>query len=305
MLLILQLQCVMAAVVCSDYCLKGVTVVVTAPVSYAPRLASHLEAAGARVLFLPTMATEFLSDNADLRTALLDKRHDFVAFTSRRGIQAAIKACGQEEVVEHFNEQLSRPVALGADKEALTEAGVQPALVLTPADPTPLGTVNLLSDVAPPSRRRETSILCPIPMVTGGLTEPPVVPNFLAALKRQGFHVETVVAYQTRWTGPSSEAKALLAGLSNSVNCIAISSTAEVEGLQLLCQHYGVTLPRHIKVVAHGPVTAAGAEALGLSVDAVSKNFSSFAGTVEAIARCMGREGKKSARLGGAEADAQ
>ena len=43
-------------------------------------------------------------------------------------------------------------------------------------------------------------------------------------------------------------------------------------------------IPDHVKIVAHGPVTAAGVEALGPRVDEISKGSSSFSGMIQAIA---------------------
>ena len=39
----------------------------------------------------------------------------------------------------------------------------------------------------------------------------------------------------------------------------------------------------HLVVAAHGPVTAAGAERLGVNVDVVSARFDSFQGVVDAV----------------------
>lgn len=270
--------------------LEGIRVLITAPPSYAPRLASHLESAGARVILLPTIVTEFLSDDTTLRKTLLNQGRttpppDYVAFTSRRGIQAALRACRKEKLVNRFNKRVMQPIALGVDAEALSSAGVDHSFILTPEKtPTPQGIVELLCALVKPSERHHTRILCPIPLVSGGLTEPPVVPNFLQSLHDEGFvHVEAVHAYETSWTGPSAAAEEILTN-ADTVNVIAISSTAEAEGLLLLCQHYGVTLKT--KIAVHGPVTASGVEALGLDVDAVSQDSSSFRGMCHAVAQC-------------------
>ena len=71
--------------------LEGATVLITTPSPYAARLKSALHAQGAAVVHLEAVRTELLhgGDQRKLRRALLiDHRNgDYVAFTSRRGIQ--------------------------------------------------------------------------------------------------------------------------------------------------------------------------------------------------------------------------
>ena len=68
------------------------------------------------------------------------------------------------------------------------------------------------------------------------------------------------------------------------------TSTAEVEGLLKSLQELGLNwdmmrmrCPRML-VAAHGPVTASGAERLGVGIDVVSTRFDSFDGVVDALA---------------------
>lgn len=128
-------------------------------------------------------------------------------------------------------------------------------------------------------------VLCPVPLVIG-VEEPPVVPGFLRELEAGGWVPVKVGAYETRWAGPGcTEAivrEEILDGL-------IFTSTAEVEGLlkglRELGWEWGMVRRRwpELLVAAHGPVTAAGAERLGVGVDVVGSRFDSFEGVLEAL----------------------
>jgi hypothetical protein len=346
--------------------------------------------------------------------------YDYIVFTSRKGIEAALRFGGERLVMtlngdrDHDSDsdietgsksttmttatrRITRAIALGADAQALIDAGVRTSNVIIPESPTPDGIVQCLLSLHKPTtgtdeksvttkpsssssswtlpflppaahhHRNKLRILCPIPRVTDGLMEPPVVPNFLASLRRAGngdWQVQAVDAYITKWTGPSTRAarvmnvlrrftvqydendgednhdskKLLQISDKNSHDddstveeeqfiVIAISSTAEVEGLLKLCDYYGVNLlesmrspscycyplqdddtletnkqdaaiaiglgkgRQRIKIAAHGPVTARGIEAFfGVPPTAISKSSSSFQGMIAAVAECCGRK---------------
>ena len=320
--------------------LQNVNVLITAPPSYAPRLQAQLEAAGATVLSCATVVTEFLSDTDedmirlrqiikmilnedDVETAgtataagmeedasSIDggtdnghNQYDYVAFTSRKGIQALLNV-GGIKLIQCFQNQYPTAIALGVDLEELVAAGVDRSAILAPSTPTPDGIVEMIQSITNErkakdiDRSKRLRILCPVPKVIGGLTEPPVVPNFLSNLQSLDCEVDRINSYVTRWTGPSSHTKEIVDKLrEGSVDVIGISSTAEVEGLKLFCIAYDLDWDtlcnskdggrRQIKVAAHGPVTASGAQSLGLPIHAISKDSSSFAGMVGAVAECV------------------
>ena len=308
--------------------LENVNVLITAPPSYATRLQDRLESAGASVLSCPTVVTEFLpeSDKDSHRLIEIIKKiidnyaahdaspesegafnlsYDYVAFTSRRGIQAMLNV-GGSSLVKCFQNQNPTAIALGVDTEELVAAGVDRSVILVPTTPTPDGIVEMLrSKMTKESERnyqndynveiRPLRILCPVPKVLGGLTEPTVVPNFLSNLCSIGCEVDRLHAYVTRWTGPSNDAERIMQKLQEgAIDVIAVSSTAEVEGLKLFCREYHLdwdtfcsTSTHTTMVAAHGPVTAAGARALGLPIHAVSKDSSSFAGMIGAVSECL------------------
>lgn len=93
-------------------------------------------------------------------------------------------------------------------------------------------------------------------------------------------------AYETKWAGPKCAEKLLEA---ENLDGIVFTSTAEVEGLLKSLREYGLDWEDVRKrwaglvVAAHGPVTASGAERLGVNIDVVSSNFSSFDGVVQAL----------------------
>ncbi|KAL0286913.1 UNVERIFIED_CONTAM: hypothetical protein Sangu_2714800 [Sesamum angustifolium] len=134
---------------------------------------------------------------------------------------------------------------------------------------------------------RGKKVLCPAPLVIG-LEEPPVVPKFLADLGRKGWVPVRVNAYETRWRSGVAELVEMMEEECG-VDAIVFTSTAEVEGLLKSLGEVGLDwemvrrmCPRMV-VAAHGPVTAAGAEKLGVGIDVVSSRFDSFEGVVDAL----------------------
>lgn len=144
-------------------------------------------------------------------------------------------------------------------------------------------------------------MLCPVPEVVG-LNEPPVVPNFLDDLKSGGWFPVRIDAYETRWLGPDCAMAVVKKGEEKGGEvyaAIVFTSSGEVEGFLKSLKEFGWdwgTVRRRwpgLVVAAHGPVTAAGAERLGVDVDIVSSDFGSFQGVVDALdvrLRALGHE---------------
>ncbi|PIA29337.1 hypothetical protein AQUCO_06000002v1 [Aquilegia coerulea] len=154
--------------------------------------------------------------------------------------------------------------------------------VLVPSIATPLSLVESLGFGF------GRKVLCPVPIVIG-LDEPPVVPDFLEALSLKDWVPVKVSAYETRWAGPNCAAPFLEKLRMEGLDAIVFTSTAEVQGLLKSLSELGFDWEMVRKrwpglvVAAHGPVTAAGANSLGVSVDVVSSRFGSFEGVVEAL----------------------
>ncbi|KAL6993318.1 hypothetical protein U1Q18_043196 [Sarracenia purpurea var. burkii] len=282
----------------------------TTPENYAARLSRLLQLNRAwQPLWCPTVVVETTSQtkvslllhisssnpstklNDDESKSSLD---DFsaIAFTSRTGILAF-----SEALVDVERPPLSPSgdiftiAALGNDSELLDEVFVgklcknsRRIKVLVPSVATPAGLVESLG------LGGGKRVLCPVPVVVG-LEEPPVVPNFLRDLASKGWLPVRVNGYETRWAGPEcAEVVARRSEEGEGLDAMVFTSTGEVEGLLKSLGEYGLDWGMvkkrcpELVVAAHGPVTAAGAERLGVGVDVVSSRFDSFVGVVDALA---------------------
>ncbi|KXZ55554.1 hypothetical protein GPECTOR_2g1103 [Gonium pectorale] len=212
-----------------------------------------------------------------------------IAFTSRNGIFAFLdQMCAVAGGLEPAQEWLAgsgvRLCALGADGEVLTGLGLQ-----VHVSPPEASTQGLVREMVRLGEAQGARVLCPVPLVTGGLVEPPVVPRFLQALHDAGSEAVRLPAYLTtlgcRPEDCEAERWALLEG---HVHAIAFSSTAEAQGLVTLmggAEALATAVRAHgVLLAAHGPYTAEGARTVtGLPVPCVSRSFSTFDGLVAAL----------------------
>ncbi|XP_057432704.1 uncharacterized protein LOC130725502 [Lotus japonicus] len=263
------------------------TVAFTTPPNYAARLSHLLTVNAFKPLWCPTLIIQPTPSNL---TPFLDP-FSAIAFTSRTAIQSFI----------HATEPLPQPplspdgptftvAALGKDAELLDRdflsricARPDRVSVLVPPTATP----SSLTEALGPGGGRE--VLCPVPAVVG-VEEPPVVPGFLRELRAGGWVPVRVEAYETRWAGPRcAEGIVRRSEEEGGLDAVVFTSSAEVEGLLKSLQEFGLgfeDLRRRspgLVVAAHGPVTAAGAERLGVEVDVVSSKFDSFDGVVDVL----------------------
>lgn len=302
--------------------LKGKRVALTTPEPYASRLIASLKAEGADTLWIPSVSTKITEDCIrDLMRLIGGKGEGLegftgIAFTSRNGITAMALALERIGKALTFSPPEFQPFflsALGRDGEALQElipwfSGISIS-VLLPEIATPLDLVKALGD------GKGRKVLCPVPCVEG-VEEPFVVPQFLQKLEEKGWQAIRTNAYRTEWCGPMCALPLIAepvikrevdAGCyhfdtvpndvtvtkrGTTVDAIIFTSTAEVEGILKSLRHMGVDPCDFLGqkqggcvTAAHGPVTAKGAEWLGLSVDVVGENFQSFEGVVE----CLGK----------------
>lgn len=274
----------------------GRLVAFTTPQNYAARLSRLIHLNGWTPLWCPTVTVEPTPATiSDVQNFLLPPNsllHHFsaVAFTSRTGIAAFSEAlAGIDEPPLAPIGEIFTISALGKDSELLDEAFIgrlceNPGRIraLVPPVATPSGLVEALG------LGLGRKVLCPVPAVIG-LKEPPVVPKLLADLERRGWAAVRVNAYETRWR--SGGVAELVDGMREEcgVDAIVFTSTAEVEGLLKSLAEAGLDwgmvrrmCPRMV-AAAHGPVTALGAEKLGVGIDVVSSRFDSFDGVVEAL----------------------
>ena len=255
--------------------LHGKRILITTPRNYASRFATEIINYGGIPIIMPTIETCYLPSYETLDNHLKNiEQFDYIAFTSRNGINAVINR------LERLNLPLCclnncQLIAIGKDSQRLEEIGVNIAMI--PEEPSPQGIVFELAKI--PNIHQQT-ILVPIPQVVG-ISEPDIIPNFLTALQTLNTTIIPVYAYQTRCLDPcfySVESELIK---QEKIDIIAFSSTAEIESfLQIVSQNQVV---KSCLIACFGPYTARNARNLGLTVDIVGKDYGSFRGFVEAI----------------------
>ena len=219
-----------------------------------------------------------------------------IAFTSRTAIKAFSDA--SDDITEPLlssNGEIFTVAALGKDSELIDREflsklcdNLNKIRVVVPQTATPSGLVAALGF------GNGRKVFCPVPLVVS-LEEPPVVPNFLRELHEGGWIPVKVNAYETRWVGPLCAEAIVRRAESGELDVVVFTSTAEVEGLLKSLTEFGLDFGGlrkrcpELVVAAHGPVTAAGAERLGVKVDVVSSKFGSFDGVVDAINLKLGK----------------
>ncbi|CAN4080401.1 unnamed protein product [Withania somnifera] len=283
---------------------RNCAIAFTTPQNYAARLSELIQLKGWTALWCPTVIVESTQQTISSIYHYLNypaagtnepksflEEFSALAFTSRTGITAFSEALSINPIPPlTANGDLLTVAALGKDAELLDQDFIgkmcgnpERIRILVPPIATPSGLVEALG------LGEGRKVLCPVPLVIG-LEEPPVVPKFLEDLSRRGWIPVRLNAYETRWAG----AKCALDVVINSeeecgFDAIVFTSTGEVEGLLKSLKEFGLDwsmvrrrCPRMV-VAAHGPVTAAGAESLGVGIDVVSSNFGSFDGVVDAL----------------------
>ncbi|NWF80492.1 MAG: uroporphyrinogen-III synthase [Chloroflexi bacterium] len=256
--------------------LFGRRIVITAPRSYALRLAAALLDLGGLPLFMPTIATTLLDDYTALDHCLVQRSSfDWIACTSRNGIEALLHRCAHLGLPPTAL-QACRLAAIGQDAERLATLGLR--VDLLPAEPSPQGIVAALAQLpASPGQ----AILVPAPLVEG-MPEPDIIPSFVAGLQQIGMHVTRVPAYRTRLVDRAHYPIELELIRRGAVDALALSSAGEVAGLLAMIDDPGDY--RQCAICCFGPYTAANARRLGLTPAVVADDFSSFAGFARAIA---------------------
>ncbi|EPS70810.1 hypothetical protein M569_03949 [Genlisea aurea] len=279
---------------------KARLIAFTTPENYAGKLSRLIQVKGWTPLWCPTIAVESTASTVGALRRYVQppdpilREFAAVAFTSRTGITAfaeAIHSSGGSPPLDPTGEIFTIS-ALGKDAELLDDSFIKSLCenaarirVLVPAVATPSALAEALG-----SGEGRRKVLCPVPVVIG-LEEPPVVPKFLTDLHRRGWIPVRVDAYETRRShnGTGKLVEAMAAGAECKVDAIVFTSTAEVEGLLKSLQEIGLdwetirrTCPGMV-AAAQGPVTAAGAEQLGVGIDVVSSRFDSFDGVVDAL----------------------
>jgi uroporphyrinogen-III synthase len=180
--------------------LVGRRILVTAPSTYAARLAGQVLARGGRPVCMPTIVTEPLQEqehgklDAALRAMASASGSQpafaYIAFTSRNGIEAFLRRAAVLGLAADLSGLLRgcTVCALGNDAKMLEQAGIEVGLL--PTVSSPKGIIDELAERGEAGLGR--AILVPVPEVTG-VPEPPVVPNFVAGLNKLGMAVHRCV----------------------------------------------------------------------------------------------------------------
>lgn len=277
-------------------------VLVTAPPTYASRLAQHLMAHNARPILAPTISTVPLPEHlsSDLQHAILTlSDYDIIAFTSRSGIRSfaehLLSISGHDESIAAMALSASgvQIAALGADAHAVKQFLSRTPDII-PLEPSPNGLVHHLQQ---DPRLKGSQVLCPLPYFVD-MPEPDVISGFLNALKEAGFVARPVSAYVTRPTHRNSNQVELSLLCDGSIPAIIISSVGEAVALGAILtdrerqDFVSRVLQSELILAAHGPFTAQGIRyhfELEEQHVLVSQDFSSFEGVVVALEKRLSK----------------
>ena len=257
-----------------DKPLFGMRVVVTRPRAQSATLTHRLEALGAEVIELPTIAIKPLADTRTLDAAIGRlATYDWVVFTSVNAVRA-------------FFGRLS---ALGKDARALGRAKVAAIGTATSRE---LQRSGIVANIAPPAftskgiagafkhrRLRGKRFLLPRADIA-----PVELPNLL---QDRGARVTCVAAYRTSRPKPKKEIiEKLVAG---GADVVTFTSASTARGFVELVGRIGkACLPSNMVYASIGPETTRAAVALGLAVEIEARTHTA-AGLVEEIVNTFGR----------------
>src|SRR5581483_1848420 len=252
--------------------LFGRRIVVTRPRAQAGDFAALLEAAGAEVILLPTIAIVPPEDPAALdRAVAAAAGYDWIVFTSANGVQVFFErfAAASRDVRDLA---MVRLAAIGPETAAaLDRRLLRPALV--PRDFRAEGLLDALADDDVRGRR----IL--LPRAAGARAILPAV------LRTRGATVDEVVAYRAVLPADTHSASARALLDAGAVDALTFTSSSTVRNFVALVGRDAVqAFVRNGRplVGCIGPVTAETARDLGLPVDVVPDAY-----TVPALAAAL------------------
>jgi len=248
-------------------------VLFTSPRHYAGNLVKCLVERGARPVWMPTIAIYPLDDYNEFDEAIKDLGdYAWVALTSLMGTQAFVNRL-RELRLDSTALKKTKIAVFGPDASPLDQLGIKPELV--PGVNYPSVMLKEMAKIGPRGGR----VLVPVPDVHG-VTEPFVIPEFIAELKRAGMMPQRVPAYMTIASKESNKVpKASL--LSGEIDVVVITSSAEI--YSLIDQLEGDKAPiNHTTVAFMGEYTARTGREMGLNVDVLPQEFS-MPGLVTAI----------------------
>jgi len=265
---------------------KAYKILVTAPTIYNSRLSHLIDQTEGKIrckaIELPMIETNLIENNTAIDSVLLHLNdYSWIALTSRNAIKAYFQRA-DELGLKRTDLKDQTYCAIGKDQDYLKSFGMDK--VLTNKEPSPQGIVNTLKGISHTAKR--IAVLCPQVI---GLTEPNVVPNFLDSLRSLKLQVTRINAYTTSIHHSEKTEKVMKELEDGSIDMIAFTSSAEVEGL-LSIIHEKKSILKNVNIACFGPYTRDNAIRLGLHPCLTSSNFSSFDHYVKAITNFFNKE---------------
>jgi uroporphyrinogen-III synthase len=253
------------------------TVLYTTPRGYADGMGQALYNISVNAESWPLIETLIPSEHPGMEQFMQHiDTYDWVVFSSRKAIESFHQYAEIHEVPDDKIRKV-KFCAIGKDIRFMQKTlHMEPALI--PEEPSPAGIVQALKNLNEDLRQKKIAVLAPDVI---GITEPNVVPNFLNDLRLLGMDVDKIDAYTTQAVTISADLEKVDAILNGNYSIIAFTSTAEVEVFLKIMK--GKKLPPDIKLACFGPYTAENARNLGLNIDIVASDFSSFDGFAREI----------------------
>ena len=254
----------------------------TSPKGYSERLIKAFEELKENRFFhpvaVPMIQTEIYIESADFIYFMhhLDQ-YDYIAFSSRKSIEAFALALQKEQVSLPDQTQLC---AIGKDNECILDnLNKQPAFIST--EPSPMGIVKHLQHL-PETRGKKIAVLAPEVV---GMKEPHIVPDFIEGLQHIGMEVERITAYRTKAVSKEILSETYQKIVDQDYAAVIFTSGTEIKVfLQMVPEGVSIEeFTRHLTIICYGPYTASCAEAYGMKVSFTSKRFGSFQELVEQI----------------------
>jgi len=248
-------------------------ILITSPEGYSKRFKDVFSESQLNPIAIPMIETVIPENMPEVDNLFMNlHRYEYIAFSSRKAIESFYKVQSKK------NLPLAdiKFCAIGKDSDYMVEKmGIQPAI--HPDEPSPMGIACKLSE---DKSIKGKAIAALVPLVEG-IEEPDVVPDFLAKLNNIGMNATRINAYITRPVDKTQVNRAIELIASKEINCIAFTSSAEVE---ILLQNIeDKNLLESVAIACFGPYTAAYAQKKGLNVSIIAQDFSSFSGFLRAI----------------------
>ena len=172
---------------------EPIRVLITAPEGYSERFKHSFSGSYIQPIAVPMIETE-VNTNSEVILDLLShpQEIDFIAFSSRKAVQALEKVIEQKPDIRDSLRTI-KLYAVGKDADYLREVVGAGQMVMVPQEPSPAGIAN---DIRLHEETDGKKIAVFVPHVEG-LKEPYVVPDFIERLEDIGLQVLRCDVYTT------------------------------------------------------------------------------------------------------------